>query len=267
MSTMQSTIERIADEERKPDPVPGWQPAGPPLTDAVDAMRAAEKEIREVTQIYDFPLGPHPSQLIPSIGHMVVYHLRDGDSRNMRTKFPATVLDCDPTTGLLSLIITVDAGDEWRQDRVPSRVVPEPGWEPIIQESALKLAARVAALEAELAEITRLTNSARLIVPEGMEFNVADKRPGNITWAEPGETILITELDARLNDVEQNIIRITAARANLLSENAAIETRLTEAEHQLELHRQGANIPASIFTRLAALEAKPKLGRPPKPKE
>lgn len=128
MSTMQSTVERVAAEEAiaraeaTPKHNDGWKPAGPALTDdlTVDQLvNMPESDFRAL--INDGP--------IPSIGHLVVYHLRDGDSKNMRTKFPAIVLDANPKTGLLSLIIIVDAGDEWRQDRVPPHQAPEPGWE------------------------------------------------------------------------------------------------------------------------------------------
>lgn len=70
---------------------------------------------------------------LPSVGMDVVYHLRDGDARNMRTSFPAVVLSSDPETRTCSLVVTVDAGDLWRQDRVPQYAAPEAGWDWIVQ--------------------------------------------------------------------------------------------------------------------------------------
>lgn len=140
----------------------GWKPAGPPLTEAsAEALPSAQK------------LKPRPDGAIPTIGHIVVYHLRDGDSRNRRIKFPAVVMDSDPETGTLKLWVIVDDGDTWMQDHVPARVAPEPGWE--------------------------LVNQG-LTEPPVVDHGGLDLRPGHITWAKQGETM--AELIRRIEVLE-----------------------------------------------------------------
>lgn len=125
-----STTARIeAEEAAARTGADGWVPAGPPLTEHLELMKEAEVELREATKITEFPLGTPAPRAIPSIGNIVVYHLRTGDSRNRRVKFPAIVMDGDPATGALKLWVIVDDGDTWMQDNVPARVEPEPGWE------------------------------------------------------------------------------------------------------------------------------------------
>lgn len=119
---MLSTVKRIEeDETRKAEgylPDDGWKPAGPLLTEeSAEALPSAN------------PIKPQPDGAMPTIGHIVVYHLRDGDSRNRRIKFPAIVMDSDLETGTLKLWVIVDDGDTWMQDHVPARLAPEPGWE------------------------------------------------------------------------------------------------------------------------------------------
>lgn len=101
----------------------GWKPAGPPLGEEAIGAWDGIKSISEASMPMD---GPRP---LPSVGMDVVYHLRDGDARNMRTSFPAVVLSSDPETRTCSLVVTVDAGDLWRQDRVPQYAAPEAGWD------------------------------------------------------------------------------------------------------------------------------------------
>jgi hypothetical protein len=108
----------------------GWRPAGPPLVEDVETVPMGIHE--------GVPFEEVPVLALPSVGMDVVYHLRDGDARNMRTKFPAVVLDADSVTRTLSIVVTVDAGDLWRQDRVPQYAPPEAGWDWIghIRETA-----------------------------------------------------------------------------------------------------------------------------------
>lgn len=121
----------------------GWKPAGPPLSD----QPAMAPEVDQTPK----------SSFLPAVGASVRYHFRDGDSRNMRTAFPALVLDVNQAEGTISLLITVDAGDFWRQDHVQPWAAPEPGWEWIEDNSPLTilLGARIIDLERTVMQLTR----------------------------------------------------------------------------------------------------------------
>lgn len=130
MGHLQSTVKKMETDEAHAAYDGGWESAGPPL-----AVEPTEAELAEalargpgpiIQRHVDLPVS---RETLPGIGHIVVYHLRKGDSRNRRWRFPAIVMDVDHDLGELKLWVIVDDGDTWMQDRVPARVAPEPGWE------------------------------------------------------------------------------------------------------------------------------------------
>lgn len=175
MSTMQSTVARVAQEEAEKRAAEPTQPR------AIDSPEAAalsgdgwvpgdvpQPDVSEHAEVNPLSLGAPEEDVsretsgpLPSLGHIVVYHLRTGDSRNRRVKFPAIVMDTDPDTRRLKLWVIVDDGDTWMQDNVPARAEPEPGWEPVAEDQEYKfgrvkdmvqrlLVERVAVLERDL---------------------------------------------------------------------------------------------------------------------
>lgn len=162
MGHLMSTVNPQVVEELQSAGV--WAPAGPALVE--DGVAAAIGET--ITNMEPVRVQIHdeaPHHHVPGVGNMVVYHLRAGDSRNRRTKFPAIVMDGDAETGLLKLWVIVDDGDTWMQDNVPARAGSEPGWVLVDQPVAApapapdsrdpleyithQLSQRVAALEAK----------------------------------------------------------------------------------------------------------------------
>lgn len=138
----------------------GWKPAGPPLTEDTGPIEALTAKTEYETGMRSIPMGEPSSFALPSVGMDVVYHLRDGDARNMRTKFPAVILSSDPETRTVSLVVMVDAGDLWRQDRVPQYAPPEAGWDWISGQGPMITGTRYVA---ELTELVRQSNSGTLV--------------------------------------------------------------------------------------------------------
>lgn len=173
----------------------GWKPAGPPLRD--DAPKSfAEAIDRGLTEVVRDSIkeevleNSRPSSS-PSIGHIVVYHLRNGDSRNRRIKFPAIVMDSDPETGTLKLWVIVDDGDTWMQDHVPAREAPEPGWELVNEPPAIYVNSPIAISLMRLGDrVEALENHPAVSVPPLPTISRdGDFRPGGITWAKQDETL------------------------------------------------------------------------------
>lgn len=194
MSTMQSTIRRVEeDETRKAEgylPDDGWKPAGPVLSGDEPLWKEHQEAnggLNPVALGIQPELANYPT---PSIGNIVVYHLRAGDSRNMRAKFPAVVMDSFPATGKLKLWVIVDDGDTWMQDHVPAHAAPEPGWE-LVNNGTDELSLNVARL-GDRVEALEKKMTAPLIMAEPISNEAQDeidRRPGHITWADPGESI------------------------------------------------------------------------------
>lgn len=169
MSTMQSTVRRI-DAEQAYD---GWEPAGPVLVDggSVEDVTIAQADLPTVDAVAQADLTPATdvrdgmrtatemrmgiaSDELPLIAHLVVFHLREGESRNRRTKFPAIVMDVDAESRRLTLWVIVDDGDTWMQEHVPARVGPEQGWVPVAQpEGPNELSLTVARLGDRIGEL------------------------------------------------------------------------------------------------------------------
>src|SRR5882757_4840354 len=165
MSTMQSTVRRIEGEAAYggAEPDGGWQPAGPVLTESETVMdmakveRAkefAERDLPDVPQAEWVTVKRLDDDTLPSIGHLVVFHLREGDARSRRTNFPAIVMVSDAETRRLNLCVIVDAEDIWMQENVPARVGPEQGWVPVAQpEGPNELSLTVARLGDRIGEL------------------------------------------------------------------------------------------------------------------
>lgn len=149
MGHLLSTSQRVAREEesakayseysagagREPVASDGWQPAGPqlmaePSQDEIDDIRR-QGIPGGIQYITDAQLGVADRPPLPEVGHWVLFHLRAGDARNRRTKFPALVMDVDHERRQLELMVVVDANDTWMQERVTERVPNEQGWERI----------------------------------------------------------------------------------------------------------------------------------------
>lgn len=181
MGTMQSTLERIASEEAQAAAPAdsGWKPAGPPLMAGGDMVGDVEMSPGHIVSA---PADVSRETSLPSVGHIVVYHLREGDSRNRRVKFPALVMDSDPELGL-RLWVVVDDGDTWTQERVQPRRGPEAGWE--LPESAPVylppgiFSEVLAQLETARAEIDRVTGISGdlLLRVEALEAKRPPGRP------------------------------------------------------------------------------------------
>jgi len=159
----------------------GWKPAGPPLVEDVEAIPMGIHE--------GVPFEEVPMLALPSVGMDVVYHLRDGDARNMRTKFPAVVLDADPVTSTLSIVVMVDAGDLWRQDRVPQYAPPEAGW----------------------GWVGSGRMNPQFVVPEGVGDDDYT-HPGDITWERQGGTGDVAALQSTITSLEARIAALEAKR-------------------------------------------------------
>lgn len=150
MGHLSSTMQRVATEEEatagKDD---GWKPAGEPLLDqpSRDARSSTPDDTDEMQQRISAPAA-----YLPSIGQIVVFHLRSGDARNRRAKFPAIVMDDPEPDGRLRLWVIVDDGDTWMQEHVLPRCAPEAGWE--LVEAPVR-DQRIATLEAEVRDLER----------------------------------------------------------------------------------------------------------------
>lgn len=136
MSTTQSTLRRIEAE----NDYDGWLPAGPALDPnappvgsevPLEALGVAAGEVTATTA----RLGV-PNDDLPSVAHMVVFHLREGEVRNRRTNFPAVVMESDRETRRLKLWVIVDDGDTWVQESVPELAGSEQGWVPVVPSGA-----------------------------------------------------------------------------------------------------------------------------------
>lgn len=161
----------------------GWKP----LPEAVDWT---PNEMAAANSYQGVPIREVESLPLPSVGMDVVYHVRDGDARNMRTKFPAVILSADPETRTVSLVITVDAGDLWRQDHVPQYAPPEAGWDWI--------------------------EGSRPWVMAGDSTTEIDHRPASIRWMKDGgedegpKYDAVKFLQQRLEEAMSAIVRLTS---------------------------------------------------------
>lgn len=71
-----------------------------------------------------------PTQPIPGVGQLVVYHPRPGEGRSGRICFPAMVLQADEGNGYCMLMVFFDAADIREATLVPPRSEQNPrGWE------------------------------------------------------------------------------------------------------------------------------------------
>src|SRR5665647_2336914 len=73
-----------------------------------------------------------PAAPLPGVGSAVSFRLRGGEWRNGRNSFAALVTRTDPETGLIDIVVVMDADDFMSQKSVPRRVSDDDwGWEPV----------------------------------------------------------------------------------------------------------------------------------------
>ena len=73
-----------------------------------------------------------PAEPLPGVGSSVSFRLRGGEWRNGRNSFAALVTRTDPETGLIDIVVVMDADDFMSQKSVPRRVSDDDwGWEPV----------------------------------------------------------------------------------------------------------------------------------------
>jgi len=98
------------------------------------------------------PAGP-----LPGVGSAVSFRLRGGEWRNGRNNFAALVTRTDPETGLIDIVVVMDADDFMSQKNVPRRASDDDwGWEPVTDGAAAaveQLRADFEAFKVELAKV------------------------------------------------------------------------------------------------------------------
>ena len=73
-----------------------------------------------------------PAVNLPGVGSVVSFRLRGGEWRNGRNSFAALVTRTDPETGLIDIVVVMDADDFMSQKSVPRRTSDDEwGWEPV----------------------------------------------------------------------------------------------------------------------------------------
>src|ERR1039458_9832340 len=98
-----------------------------------------------------------PAEPLPGVGSSVSFRLRGGEWRNGRNSFAALVTRTDPETGLIDIVVVMDADDFMSQKNVPQRLSEDDwGWEPVADGAAAaveKLRADFEAFKVELAQV------------------------------------------------------------------------------------------------------------------
>jgi hypothetical protein len=94
---------------------------------------------------------------LPGVGSAVSFRLRGSEWRNGRNSFAALVTRTDPETGLIDIVVVMDADDFMSQKNVPQRLSDDDwGWEPVADGAAAaveKLRADFEAFKVELAQV------------------------------------------------------------------------------------------------------------------
>lgn len=98
-----------------------------------------------------------PIAYLPGVGSAVSFRLRGGEWRNGRNSFAALVTRTDPETGLIDIVVVLDADDFMSQKNVPRCVSDDDwGWEPVedgVAAAVEKLRADFEAFKVELAQV------------------------------------------------------------------------------------------------------------------
>jgi len=88
--------------------------------------------VREIADLEEAALSVLRAAPLPGVGSSVSFRLRGGEWRNGRNSFAALVTRTDPETGLIDIVVVMDADDFMSQKSVPRRVSDDDwGWEPV----------------------------------------------------------------------------------------------------------------------------------------
>lgn len=137
MSTMSSTVRRIAEAESAQEPL------------EIPALAS------ELAKTLKAPMDETFVDL-PPIGSSVQFTLRGREYRGGRNKFAALITNIHPDTGFVDLVVVLDADDMMGQKDIP-RLTAETGWgwEPIMAgaEAVAALEERLESFMVEMAAV------------------------------------------------------------------------------------------------------------------